>query len=167
MTRAWVSAGTNVDPEANMRAAIRSLQQEFGELLLSPVYRTKAVGFEGDDFLNMVIGMDTDLPPDQLRSRLREIEKRQGRMRGEEKFSPRTIDLDLLTWGNLVDEAAGIPRDEILEYAFVLKPLADVAPEELHPQIMKSYAQLWQECPCERNGLVELAGLLGDAGDPH
>ena len=145
MTRSWISAGTNVEPERNMRAAIDNLQQVFGELVLSPVYRTQAVGFEGDDFLNMVIGIDTDLPPDRLRGRLREIEKRQGRMRGEEKFSPRTIDLDLLTWGDLVDEAAGIPRDEILRYAFVLKPLADVAPGEIYPGSQKTYRQLWDE----------------------
>ncbi len=167
MTRAWISAGTNVEPEYNMRAAIENLRQAFGELVLSPVYRTRAVGFEGDDFLNMVIGIDTHLPPDQLRTRLREIEKRQGRKRGEEKFSPRTIDLDLLTWGDLVDAAAGIPRDEILRYAFVLKPLADVAPEELHPQTGKSYARLWQEHLSEPHGLVELVGIFDNAGDAH
>ncbi len=157
MTRAWISAGTNVEPEYNMRAAIENLRQAFGELVLSPVYRTRAVGFEGDDFLNMVIGIDTHLPPDRLRTRLREIEKRQGRKRGEEKFSPRTIDLDLLTWGDLVDAAAGIPRDEILRYAFVLKPLADVAPEEFYPGTRKTYRQLWKVHGPVPDGMSEVA----------
>jgi len=156
VTRAWISAGTNVDPEHNLRAALENLEQAFGKLLLSPVYRTKAVGFEGDDFLNMVIGIDTALGPDQLRTRLREIEKSQGRMRGEEKFSPRTIDLDLLTWGDLVDKDAGIPRDEILRYAFVLKPLADVAPDEIYPGGTQTYGQLWDAFGQRPAGMVEV-----------
>ncbi len=143
MTRAWISVGTNVEPEYNLRAAIENLRQAFGELVLSPVYRTRAVGFEGDDFLNMVIGIDTDLPPDELRQRLRAIEDGQGRVRGENRFASRTLDLDLLTWGGLVDESQGIPRDEILKYAFVLRPLADVAPMEQYPGSNQTYASLW------------------------
>ncbi len=156
MTRVWISAGTNVDPEHNMRAAIENLRKEFGDLLLSPVYRTKAVGFEGDDFLNMVIGIDTELPPDQLRTRLRAIEERQGRVRGKQKFSPRSIDLDMLTWGDLVDEDAGIPRDEILHYAFVLKPLMDVAGEERYPGTDQSYEGLWQGFQREKEDMTQL-----------
>ncbi len=144
MTRVWISAGTNVNPEHNMRNAVENLRAEFGELLLSPVYQTEAVGFDGDDFLNMVIGIDTELPPDQLRISLRKIEAQQGRVRGEEKFSPRAIDLDLLTWGDRVDERQDIPRDEILRYAFVLKPLADVAGAEKYPGTDDSYRQLWR-----------------------
>ncbi len=147
MTRAWISAGTNVEPEHNMRAAIENLRQTFGKLVLSPVYRTRAVGFEGDDFLNMVIGIDTDLPPDELRRRLRAIEDSQGRVRGENRFASRTLDLDLLTWGDLVDESQGIPRDEILKYAFVLRPLADVAPMEQYPGSQETYASLWASFP--------------------
>ncbi len=147
MTRAWISAGTNVEPEYNMRAAIENLRQAFGELVLSPVYRTRAVGFEGDDFLNMVIGIDTELPPDELRRRLRAIEDSQGRVRGENRFASRTLDLDLLTWGNLVDQNLGIPRDEILKYAFVLRPLADVAPTEQYPGSQETYASLWAGFP--------------------
>ncbi len=147
MTRAWISAGSNVDRELNVRRAIRNLRQVFGELVISPVYRTPAQGFEGDDFLNLVIGIDTKLNPDELRKRLRDIEDRQGRVRGENKFASRTLDLDLLTWGDLVDEAQGIPRDEILKYAFVLKPLADVAPEECYPGRDETYARLWADFP--------------------
>ena len=147
MTRAWISVGTNVEPEYNLRAAIENLRQAFGELVLSPVYRTRAVGFEGDDFLNMVIGIDTELPPDELRRRLRAIEDSQGRVRGENRFASRTLDLDLLTWGNLVDRNQGIPRDEILKYAFVLRPLADVAPTEQYPGGRETYASLWAAFP--------------------
>ena len=153
MTRAWISAGTNVDPERNLRAAVHQLQREFGELLLSPVYRTEAVGFAGDDFLNMVVGIDTDLPPAQLRAWLRNIEDQQGRVRGDEKFASRTLDLDLLTWGDLVDMDAGIPRDEILRYAFVLKPLVDVAGKEKYPGTEHSHEQLWQQFQGQKAGM--------------
>ncbi|WP_456444330.1 2-amino-4-hydroxy-6-hydroxymethyldihydropteridine diphosphokinase [Thiolapillus sp.] len=147
MTRAWISVGSNVDRERNIRLAIDSLQQAFGELVLSPVYRTRAEGFEGDDFLNLVVGVETELSLEVLRQRLRDIEDKQGRIRGDNKFASRTLDLDLLTWGDLVDEEQGIPRDEILKYAFVLKPLADVAPEEFYPGSDQTYAQLWAAFP--------------------
>ncbi len=147
MTRAWISAGSNVDREQNIRQAISKLRRVFGELVLSPVYRTRAEGFEGDDFLNLVIGIHTDLPPDELRQRLRAIEDSQGRVRGENRFASRTLDLDLLTWGELVDESQGIPRDEILKYAFVLRPLADVAPMEHYPGRDETYARLWAAFP--------------------
>ena len=153
MTRVWISAGSNVDKEKNIRDAIDHLAQEFGALLLSPVYLTKAEGFEGDDFLNLVIGIDTELSPKQLRQKLRDIEDRQGRIRGDNKFASRTLDLDLLTWGSLVDEAQGIPRDEILKYAFVLKPLADVAPQETYPGGDQSYAELWKHFTGNKNNL--------------
>jgi 2-amino-4-hydroxy-6-hydroxymethyldihydropteridine diphosphokinase len=151
VTRAWISAGSNVERELNIRRAIRSLWQEFGELVLSPVYRTRAEGFEGDDFLNLVIGIETELDLDELRQRLRDIEDRQGRIRGESRFASRTLDLDLLTWGNMADESRGIPRDEILRYAFVLKPLADVAPEENYPGSEETYARLWAAFPRKGN----------------
>ena len=147
MIRAWISAGSNVDREQNIRQAISKLRRAFGELVLSPVYRTRAEGFEGDDFLNLVIGIHTDLPPDELRQRLRAIEDSQGRVRGENRFASRTLDLDLLTWGELVDESQGIPRDEILKYAFVLRPLADVAPMEHYPGRDETYARLWAAFP--------------------
>jgi 2-amino-4-hydroxy-6-hydroxymethyldihydropteridine diphosphokinase len=147
MTRAWISVGSNVDREHHIRQAIENLQQAFGELVQSPVYRTRAEGFEGEDFLNLVIGVDTRLSLDELRQRLREIEDRQGRVRGESKYASRTLDLDLLTWGDLVDPSQGIPRDEILKYAFVLKPLADVAPDEKYPGTHQTFAELWAGFP--------------------
>ncbi len=147
MTRAWISAGSNVDRERNIRQAIHRLAREFGELVLSPVYRTRAEGFEGDDFLNLIIGIDTELPPEALRQRLRAIEDSQGRVRGENRFASRTLDLDLLTWGDLVDGNQGIPRDEILRYAFVLRPLAEVAPDECYPGREETYAGLWKAFP--------------------
>lgn len=144
MTRAWISVGSNVEPEANVRRALENLRRHFGELVVSPVYRTKAEGFEGDDFLNLVVGIESELAADAVHALLRQIEDLQGRVRGGEKFSSRTLDLDLLTYGDQVIPELGLPRDEILEYAFVLGPLADVAPGERHPIAGKSYAELWR-----------------------
>ncbi len=147
MTRAWISIGSNIEPEENVRSALTLLEARYGPLVVSPVYRTPAEGFEGDDFLNLVVGIDTNEPPDMVRRALRQMEDARGRVRGSEKFSARTLDLDLLTWGDRVDAGLGLPRGEILEYAFVLRPLAEVAPEERHPLTGKTYAELWEDFP--------------------
>ncbi len=157
MTWAWISAGSNMQPEKNLRAAVVQLREQFGRLRLSPVYQTVAEGFDGDDFLNAVIGIETNKTQQEVRQLLRHIEDRQGRVRQAQKFSSRTLDLDLLTWGAEVDRKKGIPRDEILEYAFVLKPLADVAGDELHPELGISYGRLWQQFAGRRSGLKPLA----------
>ncbi len=146
MSRAWISLGSNIAPERHVGAALELLAADFGTLICSPVYRTPAVGFAGEDFLNMVVGIDTELPPQALARRLREIEERCGRVRGEARFSARTLDLDLLSYDDRVLDADGLvlPRPEILEQAFVLGPLADVAPNELHPLRRQTYATLWR-----------------------
>lgn len=141
----WVSVGSNIEREKNVRQAIALLTQAFGRLKISPIYRTPAVGFSGDDFYNLVLGFDTELPPAEVRARLREIENAQGRVRDGRKFAARSLDLDLLTYGGLVDAEQDIPRDEITRYAFVLKPLADIAPDERHPVMGENYAQLWRQ----------------------
>lgn len=149
MPRVWVSVGSNIDPESHIRGALADLRQTFGELTVSPLYETEAVGFAGDAFLNLVVGFETDERPALLHERLRDIEARHGRRRDGPKFSSRTLDLDLLTYGEAVTDEGGkaLPRDEILRYAFVLGPLADVAGEERHPQLGASYAGLWARFP--------------------
>jgi 2-amino-4-hydroxy-6-hydroxymethyldihydropteridine diphosphokinase len=146
MPRIWVSAGSNMERETHIASAVRALRERFGALVVSPVYETEAVGFSGDAFLNLVIGFDSEEPPAELHRALRDIEDRNGRRRDGPKFGPRTLDLDLLTYGDQVGDAGGklLPRDEIIRYAFVLAPLADVAGDELHPELGLSYAALWQ-----------------------
>ena len=163
MPRVWVSVGSNIQPELNVQAAIALANQAFGELILSPVYKTPAVGFEGEDFLNLVFGFDTEMPVGEVRTLLHRIEDQQGRVRDGLKFVPRTLDLDLLTYGDLVSEALDIPRKEITRYAFVLKPLALVAGDEIHPPSGKSYARLWQEFD-QGDGVLEEVALPVTAG---
>jgi 2-amino-4-hydroxy-6-hydroxymethyldihydropteridine diphosphokinase len=159
--RCWISVGSNIDREASIRSAIDDLRDAFQSLVISPVYETAAVGFDGDSFFNLVIGIETDQTVAGIRQTLRAIEDARGRLRGSEKFAPRTLDLDLLTWGDAVGIVDGydLPRDEILKYAFVLAPLADVAPNEHHPVDGRSYRQLWSDMAIrgEPPSLVDLA----------
>jgi 2-amino-4-hydroxy-6-hydroxymethyldihydropteridine diphosphokinase len=143
MTRAYIGIGSNVEPERHIVMAVQALRGRFGVLSVSPIYKNKAVGFEGDDFLNAVIGLDTDLGVAELKAALDEVELACGRERSAARFAPRTLDLDLLLYGVTVDPAAKLPRGDILKYAFVLKPLADIAAAERHPVTGFSYAQLW------------------------
>ncbi|HEY4127053.1 MAG TPA: 2-amino-4-hydroxy-6-hydroxymethyldihydropteridine diphosphokinase [Gammaproteobacteria bacterium] len=145
MTRAYVGIGSNVDAERHILMAVQALRGHFGALALSPIYRNQAVGFEGDDFLNGVAGLDTDLEVPALKAALDEIESGCGRQRGAARFAPRTLDLDLLLYGARVDTTAKLPREDILRYAFVLKPLADIAAAERHPATGRTYAQHWVE----------------------
>ena len=150
--RCWISLGSNHAREASIRGGVQGLRQAFGALILSPVYETEAEGFAGDPFLNLIAGIETQLTVGEIRTILRRIEAEHGRERGAECFVPRTLDLDLLTFGDCVGEFDGyrIPRDEILRYAFVLGPLADVAPEERHPtagHAMRRFgSNFWRGC---------------------
>jgi len=141
----WLGLGSNINAEVNIRSAVSALRSHYGELVISPVYESEAVGFEGENFLNLVVGVETDETIEQLNLVLKQIEDDNGRSRGGEKFSSRTLDIDILTYGqyDLTEQGVNIPRHEILTYAFVLKPLSDVAPDGIHPHLEMSYKRLW------------------------
>lgn len=142
-----VSLGSNINPEFNIRLAVTELRQQFGEIVISPVYQTAAIGFEGEDFLNLVVSLHSELPVQQIITELKAIEDRIGRDRTQPKFSARAIDLDILTYDDLIIDEPGVqvPRHEILQNAFVLKPLSDICGGFRHPVKNKSYHQLWAE----------------------
>ena len=153
-TGACISLGSNVAADANLRAALKALRDRFGAWVASHIYETPAVGFEGDSFLNLVVALPLKGTVEDALQALRDIEAAQGRHRGEQKFAPRTIDLDLLTWGDLVE--GRLPRADIVEYDFVLGPLAEVAGDELHPVLKRSYRTLWQEMQAQGAALARV-----------
>ncbi|WP_041340944.1 2-amino-4-hydroxy-6-hydroxymethyldihydropteridine diphosphokinase [Marinobacter similis] len=144
--RVYISIGSNVDREHYVAAALDALASWFGDLEISPVYDSEAVGFKGSPFLNLVVGVETALPVGELSRRFKQLEADNGRRRDVPKFSARTLDLDILTYGDRVGVVDGVelPRGEILKNAFVLQPLADIAPEALHPVTGQSYRELWR-----------------------
>lgn len=146
MSQIYISIGSNIDRHRYISNALNALESLFDNLVVSSVYESEAVGFEGDDFYNLVAGAQTNLPVEQVVSELKRIENENGRLRNTEKFSARTLDLDLLTYDDLIaDEPAQIPRDEITKNAFVLWPLAEIAPQHRLPGTDSTYQQLWQD----------------------
>ena len=145
MARVYVGLGSNIERERNLRAAVRALREHFGSLILSPVYESLPIGFEGENFYNLVAAADTTETPEAVVAALHAIEQRLGRRRGATHYQSRTIDLDLLLYDDLVrdDATLCLPRREILEYACVLRPLADLAPQRHHPQTSETYAEMW------------------------
>ena len=148
--RVYVSAGSNIEPRANLEAACKTLNQHYGELELSPLYQSPAEGFSGPDFFNLVVGFETTESPGEIRKRIAELEALAGRDRSGGKFSSRTLDLDLLLYGARIDASLKLPHPDIERYAFVLKPLADLAPDLRHPVSGTKLSALCEQLPIPR-----------------
>ena len=145
MTRVYLSLGSNIEPGKNLHAAIDELRAKFGRIVVSPTYRFPAVGFDGPEFVNLAVGIDTDLDVFALNDWLHALEDRHGRRRDVPRYSSRTLDIDIVLYGERVIKGAGnleVPRAELMQ-TFVLQPLADIAPDALHPTLQKSIADLW------------------------
>lgn len=149
MGRAYLSLGSNIDAERNLRSAFVALRKRFGAVIASTVYRFPAVGFDGPDFLNAAAIVDSDLDPFALNDWLHALEDAHGRDRSGPRFGDRPLDIDIVFYDDLVLEGPGhlqLPRDE-LRHAFVLMPLAEIAPDLADPRSGRSLAALWAESP--------------------
>ena len=146
MPRVYVSIGSNIDKDQHIRQGVQELAAHYAPLTLSTVYESRAIGFEGDDFYNLVVGFDTQDTLEQISTVLAGIEQHCGRVRNGVRFSPRTLDLDILLYGDLVQNDARhpLPRTEIDEYACVLRPLAEIAPQQRHPVTGIAYREMWR-----------------------
>jgi 2-amino-4-hydroxy-6-hydroxymethyldihydropteridine diphosphokinase len=149
MSKAYLSLGSNIDAVNHLRIAVAALRERFGEVVMSKVYRTRAVGFEGADFLNAAAVIDTDLDPHELNAWLHALEDACGRDRNGPRFGDRTLDIDIVLFDDRVLEGRGnlrIPRPE-LKHAFVLRPLAEIAPDVVVPGTQLALGRLWEVHP--------------------
>jgi 2-amino-4-hydroxy-6-hydroxymethyldihydropteridine diphosphokinase len=145
MAQVYLGVGSNIERERYITAGLDALQLLFGRLALSSVYEGQAIGFDGQPFLNLAVSVETELGVGEMARRLRHIEYEHGRPRNASRFSSRQLDIDILTYDDIVGVIEGVelPRGEILENAFVLRPLAELAPQGVHPGTGKTYAALW------------------------
>lgn len=156
MARVYLSLGSNLEPRRYLPAAIAALREHFGSIAVSPAYCSKSVGFDGADFVNLAVGLDTELSPEALDDWLHALEDSHGRRRDVSRYSDRTLDIDIVFYDGLVLDGPGhlqIPRKE-LRHAFVLRPIADIAPAFRHPLSGLSMAELWAAFPAEHEPLT-------------
>jgi 2-amino-4-hydroxy-6-hydroxymethyldihydropteridine diphosphokinase len=158
MPEVYVAAGSNVEPERHLAMAVRELQRQFPGLRSSPWYRNTAVGFEGEDFINFVAAFPTDLPVNEVLQRLHDIETLCGRPREAPRWAPRSMDLDVLLYGELVcqEPHLKLPRPDLLKRAYMLGPLADLAPDLVHPTEKLTIGELWQRFDRAAHPLVRV-----------
>jgi len=149
MSTAYLGLGSNIDARKNIATGITGLRERFGRVDLSPIYQTPAFGFEGEDFINLAARIETEMSPLELKEFLQALEDLHQRNRDAPKFSDRTLDIDILLYDDLyvISPALSLPRGEILSAAHVLKPLADLAPDLLHPVCRKTISELWNAFP--------------------
>ena len=153
MTDVYVAAGSNVEPIANLRRALDALDRAFAPLRVSRAYRNAAVGFEGDDFVNLVLGFRTDLSVCAVLERLHEAEAACGRERAAPKWAPRSMDLDILLYGTVACDEPGLtlPRPDLLRRPYMLGPLAELAPDLVHPTARVPLRDLWSDMQRREN----------------
>ena len=161
MATVYLGLGSNIDPEDNLHLGIAELRRRYGELQLSAVYRSHAVGFEGDDFLNLVACFESDDSPLAICEAIEVIHNLSDRERSGGKWEARTLDIDLLLYNDLVadEPPVRVPRDDILEYSFVLRPLAELAPDLVHPGTGRTMLEHWQNFDAECQPL-EVVGVI-------
>ena len=145
MSLLHLNIGSNQDRRKNIRLALDQLQPFFTKITISSIFESPSEGFEGSDFYNVGVNVETNKSASEVIHFLHQIEDSLGRNRKLPKFSSRIIDLDLVLYDDLIDEKLNIPRKDILKYAFVLAPLFELNPEGIHPEKKVLYSSLWKD----------------------
>jgi 2-amino-4-hydroxy-6-hydroxymethyldihydropteridine diphosphokinase len=163
MTVVYVAAGSNVEPEKYLSRALQALEATYGPLTCSRAYRNRAVGFTGDDFINLVVGFNTEDSPADVRRQLQKVEAACDRPPDAAKWAPRTMDLDILLFGDLVSNEPGlvIPRPDLVKRPYMLKPMAEIAPDVRHPTLGKTMRELWENFGGDEHSMVEVPLVAG------
>lgn len=158
MAIVFLGLGSNESREKNLRLAVNELRLRFGELTLSPVYQSAAVGFDGADFLNLVVRLQSEDSPLDICKAIELIHDLAGRVRGSSQWESRPIDIDLLLYDDLIrdERPVHVPRDDVLKYSFVLRPLAEIAPDQVHPVTGKTYSDHWQAFDKDSHPLLKM-----------
>ena len=161
MPEVFVSIGSCFKRKENVRAAMKALRKRFGSIQYSSVYETEAVGFVGDSFYNLVVSFESDESPEALKQFFKSLERSRGRLAAVKTPGPVSLDLDLLLYGDLIIEQPGLklPRVDVLQHAFVLKPLSELAPGRIYPGTQQTYAELWRDYQARflPRGIVQLS----------
>lgn len=153
-----LGVGSNVNREYNLHAGLKCLQEMFGELHCSSWYESDAAGFDGDKFINLVVVVYVNISLDQIALMIKRLEADFGHDTTSSKYSAKTLDIDILSYGGLVGNFFGVelPRPEILESIYVLQPMAELVPEHKHPLTEKTYIQLFNDFCGERHNICRL-----------
>lgn len=144
MVRVFLGLGSNIEAEENIRSAVNILRELYPDLVTSAVYESEAVGFQGDNFLNMVVAFTAEESVEVVSEVMDEIEDAHGRRRNADRFMARTLDIDMLLYDDMIDESMNLPRNEIETYAFVLLPLSELAPDMVHPVTGETFIEMWE-----------------------
>ena len=161
MATIYVGLGSNMEPEQNLHLGVSELRSRYGELQISAVYRSKALGFDGDDFLNLVVAFESDVSPAEVCEAIEDIHSLSGRDRTSGKWASRPLDIDLLLYDDLVldEPPVRVPRGDVLEYSFVLRPMAELAPNLRHPVTGRTMLEHWQGFDAASHPL-EVVGVI-------
>ena len=158
MATVFLGIGSNESPEENLRLAVRELRNCYGNLDVSPVYKSASVGFDGADFLNLVVRFQSDVSALSICTEIELIHNIAGRVRSSDKWESRPLDIDLLLYNDLIldERPVRIPREDILDYSFVLRPMAELAPSQVHPVTGRTLLEHWQEFDAASHPLEEI-----------
>jgi len=161
-TTAYLCLGSNINPSENIRFAVQRLQQDFSSVQISNLYKTRAVGFDGDDFLNLAVALKTNQRLGELLRYVDSLEKEAGRVRvARGNFDSRTLDVDVVMFGDLIGEHKGRqwPSEDIHENAHVLLPMSEIAGSRTHPALGVNFTQLWNEFESGDQGIKKIERL--------
>ncbi len=159
MAKVFLGIGSNDSPEENLQLAVKELRSRYGELEISAVYKSAAVGFDGADFLNLVVRLQSEDSPLAICNEIELVHNIAGRVRESNKWESRPLDIDLLLYNDLVrdDRPVRVPRDDILQYSFVLRPIAELEPGLVHPVTGRTLLEHWQEFDVTSHPLEDIS----------